>query len=578
MKRERPGAPQKASTISSLMQPDHQLGIFRLLRNMSGHLDNVRDDERVLRFCLRATRDFFRAEDGCFARLRHGEGLADIVYEVPKDSEWDRRFLAAFLRAERPRVPFDHLVVPLWRRARWWGVLCLRRRGGEFERGDGRLLQFVADHVSTILERTDQSRIHDARARLDRKVSEQLQPRDLFYQILHGLRMLTRYDHSSALLMTTDGGSSVQLVAEQIAWTKARSRRIGTKLPVPEDLRSALSEHAARGFSRRDGTWRAWDGGDSRLPSLIDGAALPGASEVIPPETTILSAPLVTRDEVIGIIKVAASRPEVLGEYELDLLDQFTPHASVAVQYLRRIESLQDRMLEAERKHVVANIARGVSHDVNNALGSVLPLVQQLRADAEDGAVNPSVWADDLREIESAVQVCRRIFGNMLGFARTSDKLGQANLRRAIETTVAILRSSLDRGGVRVEIDVADDLPVIRGGQGDLEQLFLNLITNARDAMVDGGLLRVTARPIPQGVEVLVQDTGSGIPSEILNQIYEPFFTTKVTGSGLGLTICRSLLWTMQGELKLESVPGIGTTARLQLGSVDRPVDARLGV
>jgi signal transduction histidine kinase len=560
------------------MKPDQQLDVFRLLRNMSGHLENVRDDERVLRFCLRATRDFFRAEDGCFARLRHGDALAEIVYEVPKASQWDRALLAAFLRAERPRVPYDHLVVPLWRRARWWGALCLRRRAGEFERGDGRLLQFVADHVSTILERTDQARIHDARARLDRKVSEQLQPRDLFYQILHLLRMLTRYDHSSALLMTTDGGTSMQLVAEQIAWTKARSRRIGTKLAVPEALRDGLTMHAARGFSRTDGRWQAWDDGDGRLAALIDGAALPGAREASPSEATILSAPLVTRDEVIGIIKVAASRPEVLGEYELDLLDQFTPHASVAIQYLQRIESLQDRMLEAERKHVVANIARGVSHDVNNALGSVLPLVQQLRVDAETGAVNPQVWADDLREIESAVQVCRRIFGNMLGFARTSDKLGQANLRRAIETTVAILRSSLDRAGVRVEIDVADELPVIRGGQGDLEQLFLNLITNARDAMADGGLLRVTAKAIPPGVEVLVQDTGRGIPSEILDQIYEPFFTTKVTGSGLGLTICRSLIWTMQGELTLESVPGTGTTARLQLGSIDRTSDVRLGV
>jgi two-component system, NtrC family, sensor kinase len=211
-------------------------------------------------------------------------------------------------------------------------------------------------------------------------------------------------------------------------------------------------------------------------------------------------------------------------------------------------------------------------------LGSVLPLVQQLLVDAESGAINPVVWADDLREIEAAVQVCRRIFGNMLGFARTSDKLGQANLRRAIETTVAILRSSLDRAGVRVEIDVSDDLPVIRGGQGDLEQLFLNLITNARDAMADGGLLTIAARPMPHGVEVLVQDTGGGIPPEILNQIYEPFFTTKATGSGLGLTICRSLLWTMQGELKLESDPGIGTTARLQLGSIDRAVGARLSV
>ena len=242
--------------MSRIMQPDQQLDVFRLLRNMSGHLENVRDDDGVLRFCLRATRDFFRAQDACLARLRHGNAFADIVYEVPKDSEWDRALLACFLRAERPRVPFDHLIVPLWRRARWWGAVCLRRRAGEFERGDGRLLQFVTDHVSSILERTDQARIHDARARLDRKVSEQLQPRDLFYQILHLLRLLTRYDHSSALLMTTDGGASMQLVAEQIAWTKARSRRIGTKLPVPEALRGALTGQAAVDSAGRTGDGR----------------------------------------------------------------------------------------------------------------------------------------------------------------------------------------------------------------------------------------------------------------------------------------------------------------------------------
>ena len=557
------------------MLPEHQLDVFRLLRNMSGHLENVRDDERVLRFCLRATRDFFEAADACLARLKHGDTEAEIVYEVPRASQWDPALLSSFLRAERPRIPFDHLIVPLWRRARWWGALCLRRPGGEFERGEGRLLQFVADHVSAILERTDQARIHDARARLDRKISEQLRPRDLFYQILHLLRTLTRYDHSSALLMTTDGGASMQLVAEQIAWAKARSRRIGIKVPVPEAIRATLTDRAAYGFTRTAEGWREWGGGHSGLATLLAGTSFHDERS---PEMTILSAPLVTRDEVIGIIKVAATRPGLLGEYELDLLHQFTPHASVAAQYLRRIESLEDRMLEAERKHAVANIARGVSHDVNNALGSVLPLVQQLRLDAATGAADPAVWAEDLRAIESAVQVCRRIFGNMLGFARPSDKLGQANLRRAIEATLAILRSSLERQGVTVEVDVPDDLPAVRGGQGDLEQLFLNLVTNARDAMPDGGQLLLGARPRSGGVEVTVADTGKGIPPEILGRIYEPFFTTKSHGSGLGLTICRSLIWTMQGELKVDSAPGAGTTAHIRLETMDSVSDARVGV
>jgi signal transduction histidine kinase len=554
------------------MQPAQQLEVFRLLRNMSGHLENVRDDERVLRFCLRATLDFFRATDGCLARLSHRDRLADIVYEVPKATQWDRELLASFLRSERPRIPFDHLIVPLWRRGRWWGALCLRREQS-FERGDGRLLQFVADHVSAILERTDQARIHDARTRLDRKVTEQLQPRDLFYQILHLLRTLTRYDHSSALLMTVEDGTAMQIVAEQIAWTKARSRRIGTKLALPADLHAGLQTITAQGFSRSDDGWRAWGGGDSRLAVLFDGVS---PDDGAPEETTLLSAPLVTRDTVIGFIKVAARQPGVLGEYELDLLHQFTPHAAVAIQYLQRIESLEHRMLEAERKHAVANIARGVSHDVNNALGSVLPLVQQLRADAAAGAIDRDAWSEDLAQIESAVQVCRRIFGNMLGFARHSaDRLGQANLRRAIESTFAILRSSLERGGIAVSIDVPDDLPIVKGGQGDLEQLFLNLVTNARDAMPDGGMLSITAQPTATGVQVVVQDTGFGIPADVLGRVYEPFFTTKNSGNGLGLTICRSLIWTMQGELKIDSTPDIGTTARVHLAAIEQ-LDAAL--
>jgi signal transduction histidine kinase len=560
------------------MNPDEKLEVFRLLRDISGHLEKVRDDKRVLRFCLRATREFFSATDGCFARLSHGQPLAEIVYEVPQGRTWDRPLLAAFLRAERPRVPFDHLIVPLRRRGRWWAAFCLRRENGEFERGDGRILEFVADQISILLDRIDQARIQDVRSRLDRKVMEPLRPNDLFYQVLHLLRALTRYDHSSALLMTTDGGATLQLVAEQIAWTKARSRRIGTKLPFAESLREHLRRGTPHGFSRGSKGWTEWNGGDATLASVLESPPGSGDLDPVPSEATILAAPLVTRDDVIGIIKVAARRPTVLGDYELDLLHQFTPHASVAIHYLQQIESLKDRMVEAERKHAVANVARGVSHDVNNALGSVLPLVQQLRVEAEAGDVNSALLAEDLGQIELAVQVCRRIFGNMLGYARyPADKLGQANVRRAVEATVAILRASFERAGINFEQHIPDDLPVVRGGQGDLEQLFLNLMSNARDAMPHGGIMRVIARVRPDDVEVVVQDTGIGMAPETLTRIYEPFFTTKANGNGLGLSICRSIVWTMQGDLKVESAQGQGTTARVRLQPVGS-ADAVVGV
>jgi signal transduction histidine kinase len=176
------------------------------------------------------------------------------------------------------------------------------------------------------------------------------------------------------------------------------------------------------------------------------------------------------------------------------------------------------------------------------------------------------VLAEDLQQIEQSLQTCRRIFGGMLTLARgAAHKVGQGDVHRAIECTLAILEDNLKRQGVRLSIDLARGLPLIRGGQGDLEQLFLNLLSNARDAMPAGGLLSIQALRSGDKVEVVILDTGSGIASEHLSQIEEPFFTTKHNGSGLGLSICRSILWEIQGDLKISSQEGVGTEVRVLL-------------
>ena len=108
-----------------------------------------------------------------------------------------------------------------------------------------------------------------------------------------------------------------------------------------------------------------------------------------------------------------------LGSYEADLVSRFMPHAAVALRNARRTESLERTILKAERKHAMADLARGISHDINNALGGVLPLVQQLRDEAAVGKLDADVAAQDLEQIERSMLVCRRIFGGMLkGVAR----------------------------------------------------------------------------------------------------------------------------------------------------------------
>jgi signal transduction histidine kinase len=280
----------------------------------------------------------------------------------------------------------------------------------------------------------------------------------------------------------------------------------------------------------------------------------------------MLCAPLATRDGVLGVLRVAACYPGSLSSYEADLVQRFTPLAAVAIQNSQRTVTLEAKMLEAEKKHAVANLLRGVSHDVNNALGCVLPLVQQILADVESNELQGDTLSQDLQQIEQSLQTCRRIFGGMLALARdTSQGNLQANVRRALDSTLAVLRDGLERQGIQVDIQLGDAVPNIQAGQGDLEQLFLNLATNARDAMPTGGVLLIKADAVGDDIAILIHDTGCGIPAESMSLIQEPFFTTKKHGNGLGLSICRSIIRNAGGRMEIKSQPGVGTQIRVLL-------------
>jgi signal transduction histidine kinase len=112
---------------------------------------------------------------------------------------------------------------------------------------------------------------------------------------------------------------------------------------------------------------------------------------------------------------------------------------------------------------------------------------------------------------------------------------------------------------------VPDDVPEVACSQSDLEQVFLNLLTNAREATPLGGRIMVAARSVDRRVEISIADTGCGIAAENLQRVLEPFFTTKQHGNGLGLSICRSVLWEVEGTLTIHSAPGNGTEVRVLL-------------
>ncbi len=546
-----------------MLSTSRELEFLKFLDKLSRHLRSIREPRKALGHALRESRIFFQATRGCVAVADAGEPEARVLLTVPRDGGWDLQHIGRFIRHTNPPARTGVMMAPIRRHGAAWGAMVFSRPQPAFDHDDGRLLARITAAVSEAIQFMDRERMLEVRDRIDRRIMEQIHPKDLFYQILAGLRSLTHYDHSSALLIRENGEDSLRVVAEQISWTKARSHRIGLTVPVDAALHAALASAEIHGFDRHGDVWSEWTGKPvARLAEMLDYNR--GGSDTDEREASMLCAPLVARDGMFGILKVAARHPGKLTLFDVELVDRFRSQAAVAIQNLTRTESLQARIVTAERKHAIADLARTVSHDVNNALGSMLPLIQQIQADLQSGMMEPGVYLADLEQVQKSMQVCRRIFGGMLSFARGgARRTHHGQVQPALETTLAVLKDGIERRGIDLMVETKDDLPPVACGQSDLEQVFLNLLTNARDASSKGGNVTVRVEPQQDQMAITIADTGCGIAPEDLQRVFEPFFTTKVNGNGLGLSICRSILWEIGGTMSLHSEPRKGTRVQV---------------
>lgn len=537
-----------------------ELRLLRFLWDLGTHLRDTRDADAALRFMVRAVHDYFQPHATCVANRAVG-GRVEISFNLPSSTVWDSRLFATVLAGEKPAPQPELMFARLRRRDRPWGLLALSRRTGVFDRADRQALVRIANVVSAILRDIDTARTREVRDRIDRKIMSEIQPVDLAYQILDALRSLTRYDHSSALFLA-DASDGLELFAEQIAHHKTKSSRIGTRLTLPPQAQKFLLDWDVALFERQAAGWVSRQGCPAELASLFCSPAVAGAV----PEAELLLAPLRGKEGLVGVLKIGSLHPGTFGDHEAEQVSAFVPQAVIALQNSQRAARLHERMIAAERKHVLAELARGVAHDLNNALGQVLPLIQQMRAEVAEGKVDPATVETDLTQIEQAMGVCRRIFANMLSFARRSPgAVGGASLAQAVSGTLAILEEGMKHRGIRVSCHLPEALPGLPCSQNDLEQVVLNLITNARDAMPSGGAVSIRAWTEAGAVGFSVADNGCGIPPDHLPRLGEPFFTTKPNGTGLGVAICRSIVWDMGGQIEFQSAPGRGTTVVLSL-------------
>jgi signal transduction histidine kinase len=499
-------------------------------------------------------------------------------------TNWSERDVRAFLDQKRPPLRDSEIMAPILIRGRAMGVMALRRKTGPFPVGAGRWLTRLCrklGHEATLHEEQRANRVIDL---IKDKTVRELRPKDLFYQVLHGLRTLTRYDHSSAILIAEDDGARLVLHAEQIAWAKRKSDRIGRRVKVPKDIRPVLRRmnavsivSFACGKERGVGAATVRRSGDGAEASAVARLVRWGGKGPEPAEGTVLLAPLHHDDQLLGILKIATVRAGTFGSSEAAAVSRVLRHVASVIHNARRALSMEERIIEAEKKHAMADLARAISHDVKNAIGAILPLAQQSREELESGSFDPQVLNEDLRQIELSARICQRIFDGMLQLARSGVRpVEAAPLSTIMDGALSILGTRLKRAGIALELKVPDGLPEINASRGGLEQLFLNLFSNALESMSAGGKLKVSARAIGANVEVKISDTGAGIPEDHLKRIHEPFYTTKTEGFGLGLAICRSILWDIGGEMSIDSRPGKGTVVRVLLpihrqARVDQP-------
>lgn len=238
---------------------------------------------------------------------------------------------------------------------------------------------------------------------------------------------------------------------------------------------------------------------------------------------------------------------------------------------------LKKQLERSQRLELMGSLTGGVAHDVNNQLAAIVGQINLAKDSLPEG--HPA--RRRLDKAEAAVDRCSLMIKSLLGLThQVRPRLRSTDLNTLVANTATLLERVLG-GLIRIELDLASDLPPILGEPVQLEQVLMNLAVNARDAMPEGGRLRLSTAPDgPRGACLKVRDTGTGIPGEVLPRIFEPFFTTKGMGkgSGLGLAMVLKIVEAHGGRVEVDSRPGAGTEFRIHLQvPADPPEEAETG-
>ncbi|MFZ6033974.1 MULTISPECIES: sensor histidine kinase [Melioribacter] len=274
------------------------------------------------------------------------------------------------------------------------------------------------------------------------------------------------------------------------------------------------------------------------------------------------------RDRFLGKIKMYFR-----AEDEIDILaDRFNQMIVRLDKAYRDLQKANANLIQSEKLATVGTLTAGIAHEINNPIAGLKNCIRRLINDPENIVQNKKYLA----MMDNAVEKIEKVVGNLLNFSRKQNEdFGYLSIHKVIENSLLFVGHRLEKLRITVTKNIPQNLKKIKGNENQLEQVFLNLFINSIDSIEEKlkyepeseRRLSISVYEENNNVVIMIEDTGRGIPKKILNNIFDPFLTTKEPGrgTGLGLSIVYNIIKAHNGKISFESVEGNGTTVKVQL-------------
>ncbi len=461
--------------------------------------------------------------------------------------------------------------LPLRSRGMLVGLLGLATdRSSDFSSSAVDALAVIAPSLATVIDnallyRQSQATAEALEAQVQRlsillDLSRQMLSSENFDELLDHLlsQCVEAVRAEGGSLMLLDEGRKYLVVTRCIGKDSDKIR--GAKVPV----------------GQRVAGWVAKHGAPQRLVERLDRHPVFKGVKSFRPIRSSLVVPLLIKRVVIGVMSLNRwSSHLVFSEKDLDMATTITNYAAMALEKsrlydrlttsYRKLQAMQASLVQSEKLATLGQLAAAIAHEINNPLSVISSRAQLLLMDEP----KDSPRLEGLQQIVAQTQRSSNIISRLLAFSRPPKGAeGMADIRQAIDDALDVVRYQISMEPVKIVRQVAERLPQVTGSPSQIQEVLVNLIVNARQAMPNGGTLRLAARlerRRPPCVRLECSDTGVGIAGEHLKRVFEPFFTMKQYGTGLGLFVVRQIVQALGGTISVHSRVGRGTTFVLRL-------------